>query len=66
MEVDQAMLCPVCSGKDIGKVANNQFYCWTCFVVFNVNKGNNITGVYDVDDEGTLVSLEDDEYSLDM
>lgn len=53
------MLCPKCSSKDIGKVANNQFYCWDCFIVFNVDRANSITGVYEVDDEGTLVALED-------
>lgn len=54
------MLCPVCNAKDIGKVANNQFYCWGCFVVFNVDKDNDITDIYAVDDEGTLVAVEED------
>lgn len=53
------MLCPACTSKDIGRVANNQFYCWNCFVVFDVDKGNSVKAVYEVDDEGTLVALED-------
>ncbi|SES63877.1 hypothetical protein [Anaerobranca gottschalkii] len=53
------MFCPVCNSKEIGKVANNQYYCWQCFVLFNVDSKNSVTGVFEVDDEGTLVALED-------
>ena len=31
--------CPVCNGIQIGKVGNEQYYCWNCFLEFNFNKG---------------------------
>lgn len=45
--------CPLCGGKAIGKVGNNQFYCWDCFVEFSIQK-NKIT-VYEVADDGSLL-----------
>ncbi|WP_353892556.1 hypothetical protein PRVXH_001911 [Proteinivorax hydrogeniformans] len=54
------MNCPVCQGRDVGQIANGQFYCWNCFVVYQKSKEK--LEVFEVDDEGSLVALEKDEY----
>lgn len=50
--------CPNCSCKDIGKIGTNQFYCWRCFVEFTVT-GNAISSIYQVEEDGSLSSLND-------
>lgn len=47
------IICPLCGGNSIGKVGNNQFYCWDCFVEFSIQK-NKVT-VYEVGDDGSLL-----------
>ncbi len=51
------MRCPACNGTQVGKVGNDQFYCWNCFVEFNVRKGR--VNLYEVAEDGTLVSMEE-------
>ncbi|WP_350344501.1 hypothetical protein PRVXT_000918 [Proteinivorax tanatarense] len=58
------MNCPVCQGRDVGQIANEQFYCWNCFVVYQ--KTNDKLKVYEVDDEGSLIALDSDEYDDEL
>lgn len=50
------MKCPICNSIDTGKVGTVQYYCWNCFVEFNMRGPNQFTAYY-VDEEGALVSL---------
>jgi len=49
--------CPVCNGKNVGKIGTHQYYCWNCFIEFTV-KGDRLT-VYEIEEDGTLTSLND-------
>ncbi len=51
------MNCPVCGGVQVGKVGNDQYYCWNCFVEFNTSKGK--ISLYEVAEDGSLVCLND-------
>lgn len=48
--------CPLCSGIQIGKVGNEQYYCWNCFMEFNFNKGR--VNMYEVAEDGSLLAVE--------
>ncbi|WAH38503.1 hypothetical protein [Alicyclobacillus dauci] len=50
------MRCPNCTSRDIGKIGANQYYCWSCFVEFNVS-GEEVR-VYDVAEDGSLVVMD--------
>ncbi|GAB7386492.1 hypothetical protein BSNK01_03270 [Bacillaceae bacterium] len=50
--------CPNCQSKDIGKVGTHQYYCWNCFIEFTVT-GNQVSSIYQVEEDGTLSSLND-------
>lgn len=50
------MKCPLCKGNTVGKVANNQYYCWECFIEFSHTK--NSLKIYEVEDDGSLSPLE--------
>ncbi|MGI6449496.1 MAG: hypothetical protein ACOX3R_04105 [Desulfitobacteriia bacterium] len=52
------MICPVCGGRQIGKVGVEQFYCWDCCVEFN-SHANSTVVVYDLEEDGTLIAWED-------
>ncbi|GAJ99038.1 hypothetical protein JCM19038_61 [Geomicrobium sp. JCM 19038] len=51
------MHCPNCMWKDIGKIGANQYYCWKCCIELVV-KGSTLS-VYQVEEDGSLVSLDD-------
>ncbi|HOB35624.1 MAG: hypothetical protein GX090_08600 [Firmicutes bacterium] len=51
------MECPNCSSRDTGRVGNNQYYCWNCFVLFSFDSKRR-PRLYEVDTEGTLTALE--------
>lgn len=51
------LTCPNCHSHDIGKIANNQFYCWNCFIELTID-GNRLA-VFEVEEDGTLSSLDD-------
>lgn len=55
--VIEVLRCPNCNSKDIGKIGSHQFYCWGCFIELTVN-GEKIS-VYQVEEDGTLSSLDD-------
>ncbi len=48
--------CPVCAGLQVGKVGNEQYYCWNCFLEFNFNKGR--INLYEVAEDGSLINME--------
>lgn len=51
-------VCPNCQTKNIGKIGNTQYYCWGCFIEFSTI-GDQITSVYQVEEDGSLHSLND-------
>jgi len=51
------LTCPNCHSREIGKIANNQYYCWNCFIELTV-QGDHLT-VHQVEEDGTLSSLDD-------
>ncbi|WP_226375425.1 hypothetical protein [Effusibacillus dendaii] len=51
------MRCPNCNSRDIGKIGSNQFYCWECFVEFNV-VGDQVK-LFQVEEDGSLSSFDD-------
>ena len=59
--------CPNCQSRDIGKIANNQFYCWNCFIELTID-GDRLN-VFQVEEDGSLSSLDDlfsdDELSIE-
>ncbi|WP_019120067.1 hypothetical protein [Brevibacillus massiliensis] len=52
------VICPNCGSKDIGKIGTSQYYCWNCFVELSVN-GEQISSIYQVEEDGSLHSLND-------
>lgn len=56
------IICPLCGGSSIGKVGNNQFYCWECFVEFTMQK-NKVT-VYEVADDGSLLPYDGEQSKM--
>ncbi|ABZ84426.1 conserved hypothetical protein [Heliomicrobium modesticaldum Ice1] len=55
------MSCPVCGGKQVGKVGVNQFYCWNCFIEFNERNE-----IFEVAEDGSLMALEPDPPLMDL
>lgn len=51
--------CPNCNSHDLGKVGTNQMYCWHCFVELAVNNEQQITSIFQVEEDGSLSSLND-------
>jgi len=51
------MQCPNCSGKDIGKIGPDQYYCWNCFIEMDVS--DNEFTILQVEKDGSLHSLDD-------
>lgn len=47
--------CPICNGRAVGRVGNDQYYCWDCYVEFS-NLGNQLK-IYDIAEDGTLEEL---------
>ncbi|MTV49734.1 hypothetical protein GJ688_12200 [Heliobacillus mobilis] len=52
------MGCPVCGGKQVGKVGVNQYYCWNCFIEYNERNE-----VFEVAEDGTLMAIEPEVFS---
>ncbi|MGF7128303.1 hypothetical protein J2T56_003036 [Natronobacillus azotifigens] len=51
------MRCPNCKSNNIGKIANRHFYCWNCYI--ELKEDNEVLTMYEVDLDGTLMSLDD-------
>ena len=47
--------CPNCNSNAVGKVGSEQFYCWNCFVEYNIAGGK--MQIFDIAEDGTLVSF---------
>lgn len=45
------MRCPLCGGKEVGKIGPDQFYCWNCYVEYDSKNQ-----VYEVDEDGSLIA----------
>ncbi|MDA8199061.1 MAG: hypothetical protein M0Z54_06480 [Thermaerobacter sp.] len=50
------VLCPGCRGKNVGKVGTGQFYCWDCYIEFQVSARG--TRLYRVESDGELSRIE--------
>jgi hypothetical protein len=48
------MQCPICKGKQIGKVGADQYYCWSCYVEFSAGEESE---VYEISEDGCLMAL---------
>lgn len=46
--------CPVCGGKSVGKVGVGQYYCWNCYLEYQIHGDS--TKVYTVEEDGSLVA----------
>lgn len=51
------MRCPNCNSIDLGKIADNQFYCWHCFI--EIADINGKLEIYQVESDGTLTAIND-------
>ncbi|MCR6096954.1 hypothetical protein HXA34_07985 [Salipaludibacillus agaradhaerens] len=62
------MKCPNCSGRDIGKIGTNQYYCWSCYIELSISNGQ--LHLHQVEADGSLSSLDDlfteDERQIDL
>ncbi|UTR14280.1 hypothetical protein MM221_17205 [Salipaludibacillus sp. LMS25] len=62
------MKCPNCSGRDIGKIGTNQYYCWSCYIELSISNGQ--LHLHQVESDGSLSSLDDlfteDERQIDL
>jgi hypothetical protein len=52
------MRCPNCNCRDIGKIGSNQYYCWGCFMEFNI-AGDHVQ-LFQVEEDGTLVAFHEE------
>jgi len=50
------MNCPVCGGKAVGRVGMDRYYCWDCFLEYQLYGGE--VKVYAVSEDGSLVDYE--------
>jgi hypothetical protein len=48
--------CPVCGGNQVGMVANDQYYCWHCYLEFNYAAGR--LHLYEIAEDGSLIAVE--------
>ncbi|PWA12525.1 hypothetical protein DCC39_05810 [Pueribacillus theae] len=51
------MKCPNCFSKNLGKIANNHYYCWNCFIELTI--ADNHFVMNQVEEDGSLTSLDD-------
>lgn len=49
--------CPECGGHRVGRIASNVYYCSDCCIEFNFRRDQRRIDVFEVDEEGNLVSL---------
>ncbi|HHY29744.1 MAG TPA: hypothetical protein GX520_03520 [Syntrophaceticus sp.] len=48
------MQCPICRGRQTGKVGADQYYCWSCYVEFSAGGESE---VYEITEDGNLMAL---------
>ncbi|SDK52185.1 hypothetical protein [Sediminibacillus albus] len=51
------MHCPNCKGRNIGKIGNQQYYCWNCFIELSLL--GEVMDLHQVEPDGSLSSLND-------
>jgi hypothetical protein len=52
-----SLRCPVCRGLQVGKVGSDQYYCWNCFLEFNLARGT--VSLYEIGEDGVLIAMEE-------
>lgn len=53
------MNCPLCGQRQIGKIGNEQYYCWNCCAEFTVH-GLTVKA-FNIDTDGSLIACEESE-----
>ncbi len=56
------MQCPICRGRQTGKVGADQYFCWSCYIEFSASEESE---VYEISEDGNLMALnitEDESY----
>lgn len=48
--------CPMCLGRNVGKVGTGQYYCWDCFIEFSLSHRG--VRMYRVEADGELLRIE--------
>ncbi|SEP92122.1 hypothetical protein [Piscibacillus halophilus] len=51
------MKCPNCQSSDIGRIGEQQYYCWNCFIEMSFVDGR--MHVREIEEDGSLSSLDD-------
>lgn len=51
------LVCPNCRTRNVGKIGNQRYYCWECFIEFGVQ--GDVLNLYEVEEDGSLSSLDD-------
>ncbi|CQR46932.1 hypothetical protein BN1058_01217 [Paraliobacillus sp. PM-2] len=51
------MHCPNCKSKNIGRIGNQHYYCWECFIELKLIE--NVLHMDQVEEDGSLSSLDD-------
>lgn len=54
MEADWT--CPLCGARNVGRVGTGQYYCWDCFIEFQV--GHKGVKLYRVEQDGELSRID--------
>ncbi len=49
------LTCPLCGGRDVGRIAPEHYYCWNCFVELALEGGE--VRAFNVDLEGMLTPV---------
>lgn len=47
-------VCPVCQGRQIGKIGTENYFCWSCLIEFNQHRE-----AFYVLEDGSLALLEE-------
>ncbi|WP_202908598.1 hypothetical protein [Halalkalibacillus sediminis] len=51
------MKCPNCQTSNLGKIGEQQYYCWTCLIEITVEEGQ--MHVHEIEEDGSVSSLDD-------
>ncbi|ASF39998.1 hypothetical protein CEH05_12965 [Halobacillus halophilus] len=58
------MKCPNCKSKNLGKIGNEQYYCWNCCLELAIENGK--MNINQIEEDGSLSSLNDIFYQQDL
>ena len=45
--------CPLCGGREVGRVGNEQYYCSNCCIEYDSKNK-----MYTIEEDGTLIDLD--------